>query len=312
MNNKVIIAIFAVAIIVIIIFALNLNLSNYSPAVQSDKIPVAASFYPIYFFAQQIGGEKAEVFNITPAGAEPHDYELTPQDLSRIKNSRMLIINGFFEPWVGKIEWNIDPENTLVLNLTDDLINRETENIGPKTTIIFDPHIWLSYKLANGMIDKILQGFINVDPQNQDYYFANAEYLRQKLYELDEKYKSSLANCKNKNIVTSHAAFSRLAKEYGLNQISITGISPDEEPSPQRLAEISQFVKDNKISYIFFESLLSPKLSETIAAETGAKTLMLDPIEGLLDEQIEKGENYFTVMKKNLSNLKLALQCPIQ
>ncbi len=133
--------------------------------------------------------------------------------------------------------------------------------------------------------------------------------LNQKLDQLDKTYAEGLKTCKQKDIITSHAAFGYLATRYGLNQVAISGISPDEEPSSQQLAEVAKFAKENDVKYIFFESLVSPKLSETIAHEIGAKTLVLDPLEGISDDDIKQGKNYFTVMENNLKNLQKALQC---
>ena len=148
-----------------------------------------------------------------------------------------------------------------------------------------------------------------MDPSHADIYQANAAVLTNSLDALDLEYRSSLATCAQKNIVTSHAAFGYLSKEYGLTQIAIAGLSPDAEPSAKDLAEVTQFVKKNTIGYIFFESLTSPKLSETIAREVGAKTLVLNPVEGLTQEEMTDGKTYFTVMQENLVNLKTALLC---
>jgi zinc transport system substrate-binding protein len=159
------------------------------------------------------------------------------------------------------------------------------------------------------MTDKILAGFIAVDPTNTNYYQTNEVKLKADIATLDTEYKQRLANCVSKDIVTSHAAFGYLATTYGLTQVPISGLSPDAEPSPKQLADVADFVKKNNVKYIFFESLVSPKLSETIARETGTKTMVLDPIEGIIPEDLAKGYNYLTVMESNLKNLELVLQC---
>ena len=148
-----------------------------------------------------------------------------------------------------------------------------------------------------------------IDPQNMAYYTDRSSQLKLKLDELDMMYKQGLSSCQRRDIVTAHVAFGYLAEAYGLNQIAIAGLSPDEEPSPAKLAEVAQFVKVRQIKYIFFESLVSPKLAETIASETGTKTLVLNPLEGLTPEDLASGKNYLTVMKDNLANLKVALEC---
>ena len=266
---------------------------------QSNKIRVVASFYPLFFFAGQIGGDKADVVNITPFGAEPHDYEPTSMDMANIENSRILIINGNFEPWIDKVKTNLAGKNITIIRAGEGLFSQK----------IPDPHVWLSPKLAQKEVKAILAGFLKSDSPNSDYYQKNANKLLISLDDLDKKYRQGLEFCQKKNIITSHLSFYYLAKEYGLNQTAISGLSPDSEPSPRQLTEIADFAKKNNIDYIFFEKLISPKLTETIAEEIGAKTLLLDPLEGISQNEIESGENYFTKMETNLTNLKLALQC---
>ncbi len=273
----------------------------------ATKLQVAASFYPLYFFTQQIGGDKADVMNVTPAGGEPHDYEPTAGDIARIENSKLLILNGGgLEAWGDKIKQNIDPKNTLLVTAGEGLTNQQVLENGQSVT---DPHVWLSPPLTEQMVDKIEAGYEQVDPSNAAYYRSNAEALKSKLVELDTEYKQGLANCSSKDIITSHAAFGYIATVYHLNQVSIAGLSPDAEPSPSQLATIAKFARDNHVKYIFFESLVSPKLSQTIATEIGAQTMVLDPIEGLTSDDIAAGKSYITEMQQNLANLKVVLQC---
>jgi zinc transport system substrate-binding protein len=294
---------------VVFIGLLTLLINNRKPVSvnSTDKIEVTASFYPLYYFASQIGGDKASVINITPAGAEPHDYEPTPSDIASIENSKLLILQGTgLEAWGNDVKSNIDPTHTTIITVGQDLM---TQNVVEDGNNIIDPHTWLSPPLASEMADKILAGFLAVDPVNKDYYQANEIKLKADLATLDTEYKQGLANCASKDIITSHAAFGYLATTYGLTQVPISGLSPDAEPSPKQLADVADFVKKNNVKYIFFESLVSPKLSETIARETGTKTMVLDPIEGIIPEDLAKGYNYLTVMESNLKNLELVLQC---
>ena len=273
---------------------------------ESTKIQVVASFYPLYFFARQIGGDKADVSNLTPAGTEPHDYEPTTQDLARIENSNLLIVNGGVEPWGNKIKENLQGTDVKLLVAGEGLLTKQLTEEGKTSQ---DPHVWLNPKLAKKEVEKITNGFIAIDPANANYYKANEQTLNNKLDALDAAYTKGLATCKNRDIITSHAAFAYLADAYGLKQIAIAGLSPDTEPSAQQLTTIANFAKANHIKYIFFEELVSPKFADTIAREIGAKTLVLDPLEGISDDRIKQGENYFTVMEKNLKNLQLALSC---
>jgi zinc transport system substrate-binding protein len=322
-KNKKLLTISAITILIIALGAAAIIVAknNQPPAENSsaEKIIVTTSFYPLYYFASEVGGDKAEVHNITPAGAEPHDYEPTARDMVLIENSRMLILNGLYlEAWGDDIQKNINPQKTKIVIANSgmgqacsiDSSKKMTEK--QKTAYCekqVDPHTWLSPVMAKNIVKNIADGFIGVDPANQKYYEANENALEEKLNNLDADYQKGLTNCQLKDFVTSHEAFGYLAASYGLNQISISGLSPDAEPSPTELAEIVKTVKASNIKYIFFESLISPKLAETIASETGAQTMVLDPLEGLTEEDIANGKNYLTTMEDNLKNLQTALQC---
>lgn len=272
-----------------------------------NKISVTTSFYPLYFFTSEIGGKYADVKNITPASAEPHDYEPTAQDIARIEKSSLLVLNGGkLEAWGNKIKDDLKGTNVIVVTTGDALANQTVVEEGQS---IQDPHIWLSPPLAKKEVKTILDAFIKIDSKDKDYFTVNANKLMGKIDNLDKEYKTGLASCKQKDIITSHAAFGYLAKHLGLTQVPISGLSPDSEPSPKQLANIADFARKNKVKYIFFESLVSPKLSETIASEVGAKTLVLDPIEGISDDNIKAGIDYSTIMQSNLKNLRLALEC---
>jgi zinc transport system substrate-binding protein len=278
---------------------------NEAPRENTEKLQVAASFYPLYFFAQEIGGDRAEVFTVTPAGAEPHEYEPTAWDISRIYGSDFLVVNGNgLEPWLQNIQKNLSAGKTKIIIVGEGLAVRSFSE-----EEVIDPHVWLSPRLASEMAEKIKEEFIAQNPEHVAVYEANAEILNGKLGALDEEYSTKLSECSQKSIVTAHAAFGYLAVEYGLAQVAVTGISPDIEPSQQELAKIVDFARQYDIRYIFFETLVSPKLAEVLAREVGAKTLVLNPLEGLTLEEIRAGKDYFTEMKTNLNNLKIALEC---
>lgn len=278
------------------------------PQNAAQKMQVSASFYPLYFFASEIGGDLTHVKNITPVGAEPHDYDPSAADIARIEKSDMFIVNGGVEPWADKIKESLKEAHVVTVVAAEGLMNRRITQEG---IAVVDPHVWLSPPLAKKEVSKITEGFIKIDPKNSSYYQANRKKLDERLDQLDQKYKQGLINCEQKDIITSHVAFGYLAGAYGLTQVSISGLSPDGEPSTAQLAELVKFAKDHGVKYIFFESLVSPKLAETIASEVGAKTLALDPLEGLSDADNKQGKNYFSVMEENLRNLQIALQCNI-
>ncbi len=305
MTKKIIFSIIA-AVLVVGLFAVFSQKKSVPSTSSSGKIQVSASFYPMYFFTSQIGGKKADVTNITPAGVEPHAVEPSAQDIAGIEHGDMLVLNGGVEAWGEKIQETLRGKKVKVVIAGKGLLTKEIEEEGKKQ---LDPHVWLDPILAKKEVRAIAQGYVDVDPPNKTYYEKNEKMLDEKLDQLDTAYKNGLQNCKQRDIITSHAAFGYLAARYGLHQVPIAGLSPEAEPSSQQLAEIATFAKEHHVKYIFFESLVSPKLAETIANEVGAKTLVLDPIEGISDDDMKQGKNYFIVMEKNLKNLQIALEC---
>jgi zinc transport system substrate-binding protein len=307
--NKTIIIIIGIIIIVSASYCAN---SVFMPkTTQStspgNKIQVVTSFYPLYFFAKEIGGDKTEVLNITPMGAEPHDYEPTTQDIVHIKNSSILILNGGgLESWGEKMKNTVKDKKIEIVTAIDSL---NTQQVEDKSELTNDPHIWLDPILAKKVVQNILLAFVKIDPTNSALYISNEKDLQNKLDLLDQSFKFGLTDCQQKSIVTSHSAFGYIASRYGLKQVSIAGLSPDQEPSSKQMADISEFAKRNNVKYIFFETLVSPKLAETIAKEVGAKTIVFNPLEGLTPEEISSGKNYFTVQQDNLANLRIALEC---
>ena len=264
----------------------------------SPKLQIAASFYPLAYFAERIGGVRVVVTTITPAGVEPHEYELTPKDVATVEGSRLLLLNGTgFETWEDKVPRGSGTHRTEIVKVSDGLTEKS------------DPHIWLSPPLADRMVDNIEAGIKKLDPENADFYAQNAALLKADLVELDLDYRSGLSHCRLNTIVTSHSAFGYLSEAYGLVQIPIVGISPEAEPSAKELAAVATIARTKHIKYIFFETLVSPKLAETVAREIGAQTLVLSPIEGLTTEEIQTGKDYFTEMRSNLSHLQTALEC---
>jgi zinc transport system substrate-binding protein len=276
--------------------------SRQKPPV-SEKMQVTASFYPLAEFASRIGGEKASVLNLVPAGMEPHDFEPTPQNMVTVSKSRLFIYNGAgFEPWLAGILSQLNSSTTTINSSENvNLINSKAGEL--------DPHIWLDPVLAQTQAQNILSGYKLIDSTNEEFYTDNAAILTKELELLHKEFETRLSSCQNDTIITSHSAFSYLAKRYGFKIVSIAGLSPEQEPSAQQLANIVDLVRQNKIQYVFFESLSSPKLAETLAHETGAKTLSLNPLEGLTEEELAEKKDYFTIQRENLTNLSKALQC---
>lgn len=304
MNIKRIAALLAFSIVVVSLVALAIsrNDTNYTA---SNKVSVVASFYPLYDFAQQVGGDKVQVSNITPAGAEPHDYEPAPQDLVKAQRAQVFVYNGgTFEPWVDK--FTKDYTGVAVAASTGIALQNTTDEDGHAAK---DPHFWLDPVLAEQIVRNIRDGLSKADPTNAPFYTKNAAAYIKQLQELDAAYKVALAHCTQDTVITSHEAFSYVARQYNFKTLAITGVSPDQEPSSAKMAELATLAKHKNIKYIFFESLVSPRLAATIAQEAGAQTLVFDPLEGLTEQAQQQGKNYITVQYENITALRTALAC---
>jgi zinc transport system substrate-binding protein len=286
-------------------------LSNVKVQKKDTRLQVVASFYPMAEFARAVGGKNANVVTLVKPGLEPHDYEPTPQDLAKVYGSDLFVYNGagLETAWVNKIQPQLEQSNTFTVDASYKikLLSRDPSDTENKSAT--DPHVWMDPELAIKEVSAITLGYIAVDGKNANTYQRNADAYIKKLNELNTTFKSGLAHCQSHDIVTSHQAFSYLAKEYGLTATGIAGLSPDNEPSPQKLAEIADFAKANNVKYIFFESLVSPKLSQTIASEVGAQTIEFNPLEGLTNAEVKAGKNYLSVQQDNLQALRTALSC---
>lgn len=279
-----------------------------------DKLTVVASFYPLYDFTRQVGGDKVSVTNMTPPGAEPHDYEPSPKELIRAHEADVLVYNGAqLEPWITSFladytQTTIRASDGIDVHESSD-DHHEDDGHDHSASATTDPHFWLDPVLAQQIVETIRDGLARADPENAEYYTANADAYTQKLAELDRSFASGLAECKIDTAISSHGAFSYIARRYDFRVESIAGIEPDEEPSVAKMAELTNVVKQKGIQYVFFESLVSPRLAETIAKEAGVKTLVFDPIEGLSKADQDKGRDYISVQYDNLKNLRTALAC---
>jgi zinc transport system substrate-binding protein len=271
--------------------------------VSNSSLPVVyTSIYPLYDFTKKIGGEKITVINLTPFGAEPHSFEPSPKLLAKLSKASLFLYNGAgMEPYLEKLLDTLQEEPLLMVEASQGIkLIKEDE--------VIDPHFWLSPSCALIMGQNILQALIQIDPDNKTYYEKNFHTFAEKLTELDEDYKKTLAKYSGAKIVVTHQAFNYLCQEYGLEQIPIMGLHADAEPTPGKLKEISKLIKKEKIKYLFSEVLFSPKVATTIAQETGASILQLHPLGSLSQKELEAGKDYFRVMKDNLKNLQTALE----
>jgi len=293
-------AILAISIVIpLSVFVLWSSENNHVTGfAEKRQLKVLASFYPLYEFTKIIGGERIEVSVIVPSGIEPHDWEPTIQDLQKMQNADIIVINGVgLEPWIIKLV-SVNPDILIVdtsngiplLKKNKHMFNNKIQN---------DPHIWLDPVLAKKQIQNIVDGLIRIDPQNTDYYQENANAYNSKLILLDNKIRNELSICVKKDFLAFHDAFSYFANEYGLNQNTIIGINSSEEPTALTLQQIVQKAQNLDLHIIFTEEAVNPRISEVIADEIGAKVLTLSPI-----EIYEKNSDYIIRMEQNLSNLK--------
>jgi len=280
----------------------------------NGKINVATSFYIMNDFASKIGGEKINLINLVPSGMEPHDFEPKTRDITRLKAADVFIYNGAgMEGWVDKVLESADNKDLIVVEASKEikLLDGNSTNADKKDTaheLQNDPHVWLNPQNAVIQLSAIKDAFIKADPKNKSYYEQNFETYKSKFNELDKDFKSEVASFKKKDIVVAHAAFGYLCDAYGLKQVAIEGLNAESEPTAARMAEISKYAKDNNVKVIFFEELVSPKVAETIAKEAGAETDMLNPVEGISEEDKSKDKEYISIMKDNLEALKKALK----
>lgn len=277
------------------------------------KMTIYASFYPMYFIASEIAGDKASVISMVPAGAEPHDWEPTPKFAAELNKADMLIYNGAgMETWMENILPIIDSKKIRIVDASKGIELLEPEEHGGSEDKdhehgLYDPHIWVSPMRLMKQAQTVYESLLEADPQNAEYYGRNMTELTTRLNKLDQDIRDTSKTFKSNVIVVSHEAFGYFANDYGFRQVAIRGVNPQEEPSPSKMAELVQTCRENNVRYIFFEKLTSPKLSETLAREVGAETLVLNDAAGLSEEDIKTGKDYITVMYENLGNLKKAL-----
>ncbi len=272
--------------------------SSY-PTPSEGKLNIVTTTYPLFDFTRNVGGEFVSVTNATPPGVEPHDFEPTPREVAFMETADVFIMNGGgMDAWADDVATAVKNRGGVVVNM-EDVVEFSAG----------DPHIWLDPVRAQDMVKAIRRGLGLADEAHRDMYEAQAFSYTEKLKELDSEYAMAFKSCKLHDIIVAHDAFSYLGERYTINIHHILGISPDVEPSAKDLSSLVETAKSLGITTVFFETLLSPKLSQTIADDIGGTTAILNPIEGLTDEQIAAGEDYLSLMKENLTALKQALVC---
>lgn len=276
---------------------------------KDTTLKVVASFYPMADFAEKIGGDKVSVTCLVAPGMEAHDWEPSTTDMALLEEADLFIINGAgMEPWATDLIQSLSNKNLVVVDASEGLtLLEETENHDGHDHGDKDPHIWLNPLYAKHQMAVMMAAFKNHDGKNSQTYEANYETWATKCDELDQNFRETLSPLNKKDILVSHQAFGYLCDAYGLNQIAIEGLSPEGEPNPARMAEIVNFMNQHHTKVIFYEENTSPKVAEAIARDTGAETMVLNPLESLSQEQLDAGEDYFSVMTTNLKGLHHAL-----
>jgi len=272
--------------------------ASTSGTASDAALTVAASFYPLEYVAEQVGGDLVAVTTLTPAGVEPHDIELSPAVVRSLSNADLVLYIGGFQP---AVEDALDATGAPGFDATNTYSPLSVDE-DPSATA--DPHFWLDPALMSSYSQAIADQFAALDPAHADTYRANAEHLQTDLSALDATFTTGLAQCERRDLITAHQAFGYLAHAYGLNQIGIAGIAPDSEPSPARLRQIAQLVTDTGATTVFTEALVSPRVAQAIAQDAAVSTAVIDPV-----ESVSGSDDYLTVMQRNLAVMRQALGC---
>ncbi|MFC7826234.1 zinc ABC transporter substrate-binding protein [Streptomyces sp. NPDC057375] len=295
--------------------------SDSSAAGNTDKFDVVASFYPMEYLAEQIGGDHVNVTTLTEPGQEPHDLELSAKQTAQMGEADAVLYLKSLQPAVDEAIAQSDVKTKIdaaTLTKLEDHGNVEHDHGGEEHADehaeeehseggehALDPHVWLDPVKYAEIAQGVAKAFEKADPDHAADYRKNAEALAKKLGDLDTAYKDGLKNTSTKVFFTNHAAFGYLAERYGLTQEAINGLDPESEPSPARIKELQQEAKADGVTTVFYETLVSDKTAKTLAKDAGLKTDVLDPLEGITDKS--KGEDYVGVMESNLKALETAL-----
>jgi zinc transport system substrate-binding protein len=290
-------------------------------ASEPGQLNIVAAFYPFQFVAERVAGPYATVSNLTSPGAEPHDLELTPRQVAELSTADLVIYQQSFQAAVDEAV-----EQSGVANALDTATVVALQPLDPPDAHDhghgdaehgdagdedehgeLDPHVWLDPTQLGTIATEVARRLGEIEPAHQADFDANARALTDQLGTLDQEFRQGLSNCARQEFVTTHAAFGYLARRYQLEQLPISGLSPESEPSPARLAEIQQETREHQITTIFYETLVSPAVAESLAADLGLQTDVLDPIEGITDQS--RGTDYVAVMQANLAALKKANEC---
>ena len=275
------------------------------------KVQVVASFYPLQYITEQIGGNLVEVHNLTKPGVEPHELELSTRQAGELADADLVVYLKGLQPAVDQAVRQSDIKHVAEVTEFSKLVAFGTgqhvaDEDGEEANATGDPHIWLDPTRLAQVAEGVRKRLTEADPDHASAYQAGAKKLTSQLTTLDREYSASLRTCSTRTFITSHAAFGYLAERYHLDQEAISGLNPESEPSPAHRAELEKIAKAKNVSTIFYETLVDPKTAKALASDLGLKTAVLDPIEGVKNPA---KDNYLSIMHNNLTNLKAALGC---
>jgi zinc transport system substrate-binding protein len=311
------------ALVIITIFAvsMNTNISEQSKTqqnsvqnVSTSKLKVAASFFPLYEFARNVGGDKAEVYSFLPIGEEPHSWEPTIQQIEELKGTQLFIYNGAgMEAYISKFMESGEFPNITFTKASDGITLLKADSTEDDKEILaqggMDPHIWNDPIFAEQEVTNIKKAMQKADPVNAQYYENNANAYIEKLSTLDNSIKTGLSNCKKDTFVSFHNAFNYFSNRYGIHDEWISGMAPEADVPPQDIQRVIQIAKNKDVKVIFSEDLVDPRLANTLANEVGAQVLVLSPLEGINQTEQQEGKTYLDKWYENLHNLRTALEC---
>lgn len=284
---------------------------SIGPEGGDGTVSVVASFYPLAFAAERVGGESVAVETLTPPGVEPHDLELTPDDLEAIAEADVVVsLGGGLQP---SVEEAVDAEAAgIAVDVLDrlELLSASGEEVrNGAQAASADPHVWLDPGRFADVVDRVQAALAEAEPAEASTFRANARVLRDELAALDREFRKGLAACETRLMITNHAAFGYLADAYDLELESISGLAPGSEPDPARIAELAERAREEGATVVFTEDLLSSEAAETLAEEAGLDTAVLSPLEGLTQAQASDGDDFLSVMRRNLETLRDGLDC---
>lgn len=323
--RKTLIIVTTISIVIIVIFAVSMNADIFkqsnmqqnsiqNPSNTVSKLKVAASFFPLYEFARNVGGNKTDVYSFLPIGEEPHEWEPSIQQIEELKGTKLFIYNGAgMESYISKFMESGEFQNMTFIKATDGITLLKADSAEDDKEILvqggMDPHVWNDPIFAEQEVTNIKKAMQNADPVNTQYYENNANSYIAKLASLDNSIKTGLSHCKKDTFVSFHNAFNYFSNRYGIHDVWISGMAPEADVPPQDIQRVIQIAKDKDVKVIFSEDLVDPRLANTLADEVGAQVLVLSPLEGINQTEQQKGKTYLDKWYENLHNLRTALEC---